>query len=124
MSFDHSDGIDPWIVTWSLGVTGLQSVRDYAEEVTYTAGETIFSRGDVSDAMYLVLEGTVLILVQDTSGAEQTASIVSSGQSFGEVGLLGNIVEQVYHPPRSLHDLLTYRGRVRAVASPSEQNHP
>lgn len=86
----NNDSIAPWLVTWSLGVTSLESVSAYAEEVTYSAGATIFSRGEVSDAMYLVLEGTVLVLVQDEHGQEQTASIVSTGQSFGEVGLLIN----------------------------------
>jgi CRP/FNR family transcriptional regulator, cyclic AMP receptor protein len=86
----RNDHIAPWLVTWSLGVTSLESVSAYAEEATYPAGTTIFSRGDMSDAMYLVLEGTVLILIQDDNGTEQTASIVSTGQSFGEVGLLIN----------------------------------
>lgn len=86
-----NDGtVAPWLVTWSLGVTSLESVSAYAEEVTYPSGATIFSRGDISDAMYLVLEGTVLVLVEDDQGVEQTASIVSDGQSFGEVGLLIN----------------------------------
>lgn len=85
-----SSEVDPWLVTWSLGVISLESVSQYAEKVVYPAGSTIFSRGDESDAMYLVLEGMVLVLVENDMGDESTASIITAGQSFGEVGLLIN----------------------------------
>ena len=84
----QKEDIDPWFVTWKLGDQFLDTVRTYAEEINLGAGTTIFSAGDASDAMYLVLEGMVLVLTHDENGQEHTVSIISEGQSFGEIGLL------------------------------------
>ncbi len=81
---------EPWRVTWSLGVHALRDVADYAEGIDYAAGAVIFSVGDEPDAMYLVLEGEVQVLLEDAHGQLHTASIITVGQSFGEVGLLIN----------------------------------
>lgn len=83
-----TEKIDPWFVTWDQGGQTLEQIREYAEEVTVPAGKTIFSVGEPSDAMYLVLEGMVQVLVTDENGREQTVSIIVEGQSFGEIGLL------------------------------------
>jgi CRP-like cAMP-binding protein len=83
-----TEKLDPWFVTWDYGGQALEGIRDYAEEVVVPAGKTIFSEGDPSDAMYLVLEGMVQVLKTDENGREQTVSIIVEGQSFGEIGLL------------------------------------
>lgn len=83
-----TERIDPWLVTWDYGGETIQKIKEYAEEVHLKSGQTIFAAGQPSDAMYLVLEGMVLVLVKDSDGKEQTLSIVTEGQSFGEVGLL------------------------------------
>ena len=80
--------IDPWFVTWKLGDHFLDIIREYAEEIELEEGTTVFSHGDESDAMYLILKGMVIVLTKDDEGNEQTVSIISEGQSFGEVGLL------------------------------------
>jgi CRP-like cAMP-binding protein len=82
------ENIDPWLVTWNFGGEAFETIRDYAEKVSFPAGATIFSQGDDSDGMYLVLEGMVQVLRRDEGGAEQTISIIVDGQSFGEIGLL------------------------------------
>lgn len=83
-----TEKIDPWFVTWDYGEQALEKIREFAEEVKVSAGKTIFSAGDQSDAMYLVLEGMVQVLGKDEHGREQTVSIITEGQSFGEIGLL------------------------------------
>ncbi len=83
-----TENIDPWLVTWDFGGQTMEGIRQYAEEVNVKAGETIFATGDPSDAMYLVLEGMVLVLTEDANGHEHTSSIITEGQSFGEIGLL------------------------------------
>lgn len=83
-----TERIDPWLVTWNYGGETIQKIKEYAQEVHYKAGSTIFAAGEPSDAIYLVLEGMVLVLIKDEEGKEQTLSIVTEGQSFGEVGLL------------------------------------
>lgn len=81
---------DPWRVTWNLGTHALRDLADYAAVDDYAAGTTIFSSGDESNAMYLVLEGEIEVLREDDNGQQHSASIIGEGQSFGEVGLLIN----------------------------------
>lgn len=83
-----TENLDPWLVTWDAGGEMLESVRTFAEEVVYPAGTTIFSAGDAPDAMYLIIEGMVLVMTVDEEGHEQTSSIITEGQSFGEIGFL------------------------------------
>jgi CRP-like cAMP-binding protein len=84
------DQPDHWLVTWGFAGEEFEALRAYAEEVSYPARATIFSEGDASDGMYLVLEGMVLVFTHDEDGKERTLSIVTEGQSFGELGLLIN----------------------------------
>ncbi len=79
---------DHWLVTWGFAGDAFEALRGYAEEVSFPARATIFAEGDPSDGMYLVLEGMVLVFTQDDQGNEQTLSIVTEGQSFGELGFL------------------------------------
>lgn len=77
-----------WLVTWGFEGEEFEILRSYADVVEFPARATIFSEGDPSDGMYLVLEGMVLVFTHDEDGNEQTLSIVTEGQSFGELGLL------------------------------------
>ncbi|NDJ85288.1 MAG: cyclic nucleotide-binding domain-containing protein [Chloroflexi bacterium] len=83
-----TEKMDPWFVTWDFGGKSIDAIRKHAEEMELKAGSTIFAEGDSSDAMYFVLEGMVLVLTKDEKGKEQTVSIITEGQSFGEIGLL------------------------------------
>jgi len=82
------DQPDHWLVTWGFEGEAFESLRSYAEEVSFPARATIFREGDPPDGMYLVLEGMALVFTYDEDGSEQTLSIVTEGQSFGEIGLL------------------------------------
>ncbi len=82
------DQPEHWLVTWGFEGEAFDTLRSYAEEVTYPARATIFMEGDAPDGMYLVLEGMALVFTVDENGNERTLSIVTEGQSFGEIGLL------------------------------------
>lgn len=77
-----------WLVTWGFGGEAFEALRVYAEEISFPARATIYSESDPSDGMYLVLEGMVLVFRTDEDGNEETLSIVTEGQSFGELGML------------------------------------
>lgn len=56
---------------------------------TFGAGERIFSEGDASDLAYLILRGTVdIVLSRDGDGGERVVSTLGSGEVFGEMGLI------------------------------------
>ncbi len=61
----------------------LRRVAQISEEVSLPSGRTIFRRGDPGDAMYLVLDGTVRIVVDG-----RTVAQLGSGECFGEMALL------------------------------------
>jgi len=82
------DQPDHWLVTWGFEGEAFESLRRYAEEVSFPARATIFREGDPPDGMYLVLEGMALVFTHDAEGNAQALSIVTEGQSFGEIGLL------------------------------------
>jgi putative ABC transport system ATP-binding protein len=56
------------------------------ERLTYQPGEVIVREGDVADKFYLITNGEVEVL-QSRHGDEVVARL-SSGQYFGEIGLL------------------------------------
>jgi CRP-like cAMP-binding protein len=53
--------------------------------------ETLLSRGDEGDALYVVVEGLVRIWVGSDSGKELTFSIMEPGDVFGEIALLDGL---------------------------------
>ena len=82
----ENDGI--WEVTWKFEDDSFQTLKTIAEEHNYKAGATVFAEGDAADGMYLILEGSALIIRKTKTGEERTVAIVNEGQSFGEIGLL------------------------------------
>ena len=78
----------PWLVTWGFEGEDFDLLRTYADVVHYPERATIFSIGDTADAMYLVLEGIILVFDRDAQGQEHLFGIVTAGQSFGELGVL------------------------------------
>ncbi|HEY1382427.1 MAG TPA: Crp/Fnr family transcriptional regulator [Dongiaceae bacterium] len=53
--------------------------------------ETLLSRGDEGDALYVVVEGLVRIWVGSESGKELTFSMMEPGDVFGEIALLDGL---------------------------------
>jgi CRP-like cAMP-binding protein len=82
----NSEGV--WEVTWKFEDDSFETLQTIAEHQNYPAGATIFNEGDPADGMYLILEGSALIIRKTATGAERTVAIVTPGQSFGEIGLL------------------------------------
>src|ERR1700690_315666 len=79
-----------WEVTWKFEDTSFETLKTIAEEHAYPLGATVFRQGDKPDGMYLVLEGSALIVRKDSQGQEHTIGIVTQDQSFGEIGLVAD----------------------------------
>lgn len=60
------------------------------ETEDFAAGDTIFPEGSESNAMYLILEGSVSFGKNREDGTRQIISHASSGEFFGEVGVFNN----------------------------------
>mgnify|MGYP000538047769 CR=1 FL=1 len=75
-----------WMSTDSIGW-----LAHYTEELSFAEGETIYSRGSGSDALYLLVEGEVTFISGTSEDPdEQTASTLEEGALFGELSLLEN----------------------------------
>jgi signal transduction histidine kinase len=70
-----------------LAPAELARVRAVATEVTLAAGETLMAEGDPGDALYLVLEGT-LVVTRRAGAGEQQLTTVGPGTVQGEIAVL------------------------------------
>lgn len=57
-------------------------------ELTYSAGAVIFSQGYPSDHAYIIEAGVVEIYKEHPDGSEEHIADLSTGQMFGEYGVL------------------------------------
>ena len=79
---------DIWEVTWKFEDSSFETLKTIAEEHVYPAGATVFKEGDIADGMYLVIDGSALIIRKNLRGTPETIGIVMKDQSFGEIGLV------------------------------------
>ena len=50
-------------------------------------GQVLFTAGDPSDTLILVISGRVKVVVRSADGAELTLTIIQPGSMFGEIGI-------------------------------------
>ena len=53
----------------------------------YPAKSTLIYAGDDSDALYYIIKGTVMVVVEDDDGREMIMAYLNEGDFFGEMGL-------------------------------------
>ncbi len=58
------------------------------EEISFTAGVTIFSQGDQGDAFYLIQAGAVQVLLESGAEKSEVVAILGPRDWFGEMALL------------------------------------
>ncbi|WP_353252790.1 cyclic nucleotide-binding domain-containing protein [Salinisphaera sp. PC39] len=72
------------------------ALRDIARQVTtsrFNRGDTIYSEGDTGDRLYLIRSGTVA-LTSRRDGREIAVGHPQSGQTFGQMALMGDPVRR------------------------------
>jgi ABC-type lipoprotein export system ATPase subunit/CRP-like cAMP-binding protein len=74
----------------SLNEKTLGSILKETKPVLYEAGRDIIKQGDVGSSFYLLLDGSVDILVKDEHREERLVNQLSSGSYFGEMALMGD----------------------------------
>jgi len=60
-----------------------------ATVVEYPHDALLFSRGDVADRFFVVLDGSVRLLALDPNGRQAVIEVVRAGASFAEAAMLG-----------------------------------
>lgn len=66
----------------------LERLATRVEQVSFSAGETIFNENDKGDALYVVDSGSVRIWVIDEDAEPVTLSELNDGEFFGELAVL------------------------------------
>jgi len=69
--------------------TFLATIGEGRKTVAVPKKQTIFSQGDVADAVFYIQEGKVRLTVVSKTGKEATIGILSEGNFFGEGALAG-----------------------------------
>ena len=65
-------------------------VNDAFEPVSYDFGSVIVREGDDADAFYVLVSGTARVVKQAEQGTEVPLNLLRRGDSFGEMGLVGD----------------------------------
>jgi CRP/FNR family transcriptional regulator, cyclic AMP receptor protein len=71
-----------------LGADAIDRLTSYAHTKTFTAGATVFERGDPGDGLFAVLVGTVRIGNRSADGKDAVFNLIKPGEIFGEIALL------------------------------------
>jgi CRP/FNR family transcriptional regulator, cyclic AMP receptor protein len=79
-----------------LGSTELQRVVDLARERAYPKNSVILFEDDPGDALYVVADGQVKVVLIGEDGREVILSVLGEGEFFGEMALIDD-------EPRSAH---------------------
>ncbi len=72
----------------SLDQDYLAALAGKLRETTLTAGENVFAQGDDGDAMYIIVDGAVDIIVSNDKQQKVTLTSLFKQQYFGELSLL------------------------------------
>jgi len=78
--------IKPQIVR---ALPGVENFLRYCQRKDYRAKSTVLEQGEVSDSLYLILDGSVSVLVEDESdpGHMMVVAYLNPGDFVGEMGL-------------------------------------
>ncbi len=68
----------------SLTVKEVQTLLDFMELVTYRRGDVIADIGEVGEALYFVVRGTIALSVEEAGGENEIAT-VHEGDMLGEM---------------------------------------
>jgi CRP/FNR family transcriptional regulator, cyclic AMP receptor protein len=65
----------------------LDAVATASRLRVFRRGQVVFTRGDPSDTLFVVISGRVKVVVRSADGGELTLTIIQPGGTFGELGV-------------------------------------
>jgi len=71
----------------SLPEAMVERLRGQARDRTLAKGELLFSQGDPSSDLYVVMDGRIAISTRSTDGRESMVAVLENGGLLGEMGL-------------------------------------
>jgi len=75
----------------SKRVPNAEAFLVHCERITMKSRSVVFRQGDPSEHLYLILDGSVSVIVDDSEAPDQemVVSYLNPGEFFGEMGLFG-----------------------------------
>lgn len=75
----------------SKRIPNAEAFLEYCERITMKSKSVVFRQGELSQDFYVILEGSVSVIVDDVEDSEQemVVSYLNPGEFFGEMGLFG-----------------------------------
>jgi CRP/FNR family transcriptional regulator, cyclic AMP receptor protein len=71
----------------SVPARDLEAIAAASRVRNVRRGQVLFTAGDPSDTLILVISGRVKVVVRSADGAELTLTIIQPGSTFGEIGI-------------------------------------
>ena len=78
----------------SLEEADLEALRSAVQVVAMDAGEVVVREGDSADRLYCLVEGEVQVVKNYLEVGAQTVDILSPGDYFGEMALVGDDIKR------------------------------
>jgi CRP/FNR family cyclic AMP-dependent transcriptional regulator len=72
----------------SLNAEQLEHILRISQRRTIPAGSTLFHEKEMGLTFYVILSGSIKIFTKSSTGEEKVLSLISAGESFGELSLL------------------------------------
>jgi CRP/FNR family cyclic AMP-dependent transcriptional regulator len=66
----------------------LEKLQDTATVRNYPRGTVLFSKGDTSHSMYVIVRGKVKAVIRNDDGKEMLLALLGAGEYFGEMEIL------------------------------------
>ena len=72
-------------------IPNAEAFLEHCERISMKSRAAVFRQGDPSEDLYLILDGSVSVIVDDIEDPEQemVVSYLNPGEFFGEMGLFG-----------------------------------
>jgi CRP-like cAMP-binding protein len=68
----------------------IKSLTTKFKKVSVARNKTLFRQGDISDGLYLLVSGRIVILVKSIHKQEKLVGEIRPGQTLGEIGAISN----------------------------------
>jgi len=85
MDLDNHTGLDA--IPTKLNAETVHFLMDFGKTRSFYEGEVIVREGDKSEAVFIVLEGTLNVIKDDMYGNSNVIATVGKGTIFGEMGV-------------------------------------
>src|SRR5207247_4761604 len=71
----------------SASAADLEAIAAASRSRTFRRGQILFTAGDPSNTLFVVISGRVKVVVRSADGGELTLTIIQPGGVFGELGI-------------------------------------